>query len=98
MATLTIDDVTLEVVGTPNWARLSVRNGRPSQAFITAGVQVPASVMLTDLSRKTNAHVVFVLDDGRKVEGHGMWCTGDTSSNGYTATMQFEGDDVVEHF
>jgi hypothetical protein len=98
MATLTIDGVTLEVVGTPDWAKFSVRNGRPSQAFIAAMVQVPASVMLTDLTEKTNAHVVLELGDGRKVEGHGLWRTGDTSSNGYIATIQFEGDDVVEHF
>jgi hypothetical protein len=51
VATLTIDDdVTLEVIGTPNWAKFSVRNGRPSQAFIMARVQVPASVSLTNIS------------------------------------------------
>lgn len=97
MATLTIDDVTLEVVGTPDWATAGLRHGRPSQAFIAAVVNVPPSVMLNDLD-KTSAHVVLELGGGRRVEGQGMWRTGDLSSNGYVASLRFEGGDVVEHF
>ena len=60
-------------------------------------VNVPPYVLLNDLD-KTSGHIVLELDDGRRIEGHGMWPAGTLSSNGYVAPLRYEGDDVVEHF
>jgi hypothetical protein len=94
MATLTINDLTLEVIGTPAWSKAGQHGGKPTGAFIAAQVSVPASVPTISLD-KENAHVVLALDDGRKVEGRGMWRAGRLSSNGYVVSLRFEGDDVV---
>ena len=95
MISMTLDDLTPVVVGSPGWAKACQYRGRPSQAFTATRVRVPAFV-LTSAPDETDAHVVLVLDDGRRVEGHGMWRIGGMASDGYVASLRFEGDDVVE--
>jgi hypothetical protein len=96
MPTLTIDDLTLDVIGAPSWRDGGRRRGKPrAAAFIAAQVSVPASVPTICLDRE-NAHVVLAFDDGSKVEGRGMRCTGSLSSNGFVVSLQFEGDSVVQ--
>jgi hypothetical protein len=69
MPTLTIDDLTLDVIGAPSWRDGGRRRGRPrAAAFIAAQVSVPASVPMASLDRE-NARVVLAFDDGSKVEG-----------------------------
>lgn len=97
MATLTIDDLTLNVVGTPSWSKNGQHRGMPSQGFIEAQVRVPASVLTTELDR-TNAHILLTLDSGGRVEGYGMWRVGSLVSNGYVASVRFEGVGVTEQF
>jgi hypothetical protein len=72
MTTLTIDDVTLDVVGMPSWSEGGQPRGVP---FIEASVRVPGDRPTRDLDR-TNAHVVLNLDDGSSVEGFGLWLVG----------------------
>jgi hypothetical protein len=96
MPTLTIDDLTLDVIGTPSWRDGGPRRGRPRvAAFIAAQVSVPSSVATISLNWE-NAHVVLTFDDGSKVEGRGMRRTGSLSSDPYVVSLLFEGDSVVQ--
>lgn len=92
MPTLTIDGVSLEVVGIPSW---SEGGGSPSAAYIEATVRVPGSIRLLDLD-KSDVRVVLDLGDGSSVAGQGMWRVGRLQTDGGTATLRFEGDRVTE--
>jgi hypothetical protein len=93
MATLTIDEITLDVVGVPSWSE-----GRQPGAvpFIEARVRVPGDRPTKDLDRE-NAHVVLNLDGGGNAEGFGLWLVGGLRSNGDVALVRFEGVRVVKH-
>jgi len=82
MATLTVNDLTLEVIGEPSW---SVEMPR-----IQARVRVPPTVQTGDLD-SGSATVRLDLGSGGIVAGEGLWRVGDLQVSDDIVTLVFEG-------
>jgi hypothetical protein len=96
MSTLSVNGLIFDILGAPSWGTGGHHAGRPLVPFIGATVRVPPSVPTIKLD-SDNAHVVLMLDNGRRIEGRGMWLVGGLRTNDDIAPVRYEGGDVTEH-
>ena len=65
----------------------------PKAPHIALKFRDSAAVNITSFNAKTNSTVVIALANGKQVQGHGVWNTGETDVTGVDATfdVKFEG-------
>lgn len=91
VATLTVNGITLEVIGTPSWSAGGVDSrGMPAVPHIAATVRIPAAVATQDLN---SGDATVLLDLGRdgSIAGRGLWQVGGLPVMGDLVTLHFDG-------
>ena len=62
----------------------------PKAPYIAGKFRDGASVSVTSFNGKTNSTIVFVLANGKRIQGHNMWNTGECEVAGVDATFDFK--------
>lgn len=67
----------------------------PKAAYISGKFRDGSNVSVTGFNGKTNSTVVVVLANGKRIQGHNMWNTGEDEVSGAEATFDFKFEGVA---
>ena len=67
----------------------------PTAPYMAGKFRDGSNVSVTAFNAKTNSTVVFVLANGKQIQGHNMWNTGEDQVEGVDATFDFKFEGVA---
>lgn len=66
----------------------------PKAPYIAGKFRDTAAVNVTAFNNKTNSTIVLILANGKQIQGHNMWNTGEDEVSGVEATFDFKFEGV----